>query len=573
MSISRTARRRVQLLASSLTVGALVLAGCGGGGDGDDGGDQSADRTLVVALDDVTTGFDPDGPNSATNSAIESIGNTFGTLLTYSFEERDGVLYPDYNNYQPAMATSWETTDGGTTWIIKLRDDIKSCAGNPLTSEDIVWTWGRMKSVTGTNAIGWFFGNVGGVFNADAVSEGATDEDKKLTEVTAVDEHTVQFKLQAPNALFPRILTIPFLATFDSTELKKHVTDEDRWAHEYTQKVGPGGFGPYCVTEWDSGNSMTLEANPGWYEQPYFTKVVETKVPSDANRVAALVNGQVQATQMLTPKQYQELSTNDKIDVVGYVGTDDLYFMPNFNIEPWVGEKGKLLRQAVAHALPYDEIIDQIYYGSAERKNSVIASGYAGIVEEPLYDTDLEKAKQLLAEAGYPDGKGLEQHAEGLVLHYDSERKGTMEPIAILIQTALAKVGIPITLQPINAAEYGSRSITTKDVPAYMMNSAHALVPDSGYAIQVFFISAENGGIVNANNYANAKVDELYAQSTALPDGPERNALLKQVQDILWDELPWIPVALPKTQFALAKGIKGMVATADGQFKFAYMSR
>ncbi|MFT4010342.1 MAG: ABC transporter substrate-binding protein [Nocardioidaceae bacterium] len=568
MTSSRSSRTR--LLVLGLVVGALAIAGCTDSGGGSAKGDS---KTLVVALEDVTTGFDPDGPNSATQSAIESIGNAFGTLLTYSLKDEDGVLYPDYTDFQPAMATSWESSEDGKTWTIKLRDDIKSCAGNPLTAEDIVWTWGRMKSVTGTNAIGWFFGNVGGVFNADAVAEGATDADKTLTEVTAVDEHTVQFKLQAPNALFPRVLTIPFLATFDSTELKKHVTDADPWAHDYTQKVGPAGFGPYCVSQWDSGNSLTWEANPGWYEQPYFTKVIETKVPSDANRVASLVNGQVQATQGLTPNQYKELGSNDKVDVLGYTGTDDLYFMPNFDIEPWVGDKGRLLRQAVAYALPYDEIIDQIYYGSAERKNSVIASGYAGIVEETPYDTDLEKSKELLAQAGYPDGKGLEQYAKGLVLNYDSERKGTLEPIAILIQTALAKVGIPITLEPITEAEYGSRSITTKDVPIYMMNNARALIPDAGYAMQVFYVSAAKGGIVNANNYANDTVDSLYAESAQLPDGEERNALLKEIQDILWDDLPWIPIALPQTQFAVADGIKGVVSTPDSQFKYAYLTR
>ena len=531
----------------------IVLAGCQGNNT------SGAQATkLIVLSDGVATGFNTDGASGLTQYGQVGFGNLMDTVLTFPGSEKDGVLVPDYSQFQPALATSW--TQNGLTWTFKLRPNVKSCAGNMLTADDIVYTFARGKSLAGgATGLVWFLGNVSGLFTTAPVQPNATAADKQLNgEVKKIDDLTVQFTQVSANSLFPRILANLYLSVFDSKEMMKHATASDPWSKDYVDTTGAAGFGPYCLSQWTSGQSLTITANPGYYKKAQFTKVVINAVPSDANRVAALRSGQADIVEALTPAEYRDLAGQSNTAVLQWSSNQLMTLLMNYNFAPWNLPNNKLIRQAVNYAIPYDNIIKTVYFGAAKRFYSMgIAPGYAGEVDIQTYDTNLDKARSLLAQAGYPNGKGLEKYTNGLQLTYAVERKAILEPIALQVQTSLAQIGIPITLNPVTDAEIRTK-FPKQQVPFALDDFEKAVVADTLYAIQLFFVTNGKGAVYNIMNYSNPKIDSDWAAAQGLPDGADRTAKLTDAQQILMDDAPWAPICLFNTEVAVRKGITGL---------------
>ena len=362
------------------------------------------------------------------------------------------------------------------------------------------------------------------------------------------------------NELFPRVLEIFALAIFDSKETKAHATAKDPWSHIYVNTVNTPGFGPYCLTKWAKGSETDLTANPnGWYAgKPQFTKVVIRKVPANSNRVAAIQSGAADIVTNLTPQENANVAKNANVTVLSNSGPKILTLGMSFNFKPWNEAKNRELRQAVAYALPYEDIYKSDYLGTARKWDGLCADSYYGFVPHTQYKTNIAKAKRVMAAAGFPDGKGLS--ADGLKLTYTVERHALLEPIANRVKTALAQIGINITLDPISQAEYTDRTLTKYDVPMFLADQDRPLGPDVGYCSMLSYVSKEKGGLNVPFAYKNATFDALYATS-AKTVGAARLAALKKMQDILMTDLPGIPVAQISTQLAVRKGITGWVAT------------
>jgi peptide/nickel transport system substrate-binding protein len=298
-----------------------------------------------------------------------------------------------------------------------------------------------------------------------------------------------------------------------------------------------------------------FEANPNYYRGvPQFTSVTIRKAPQSANRVAAIINGDADIITVLTPQEIANLRTQDTVSVLGWQNNKGLILGMSYNFEPWNLETNAKIRQAIAYALPYDEIIQQDFGGDAVKWNGLIATRYFGFVDQPLYDTDVEKAKALLAEAGFPNGDGLDQYADGLKLFYVAERSNVLEPIANRIKTALAEIGIDITLNPISNAEYADRSLTKYDLPMFLADQDRPLAPDVGYGSLLFFVSKDKGGLNTPFAYSNPEFDDLYAQSAAIA-GEERLPILQQMQELLMRDLPGVPIAEPTSFIAVKAGV------------------
>ena len=172
-------------------------------------------------------------------------------------------------------------------------------------------------------------------------------------------------------------------------------------------------------------------------------------------------------------------------------------------------------------------------------------------------DYDVEKAKALLAEAGYPEGKGLEAFADTFQLTYVAEKESTLGPIVNIIQSALRAVNIPATLNPIPQTQYGDRQLVKRDLPFAINDQEKPIGVDAGYAIQLFFVSADKGGLNNMVNYSNAEVDDTWAKARVEPDTAARNTMLKDIQNTLIDDVAWLPVVEYRSQWAYSDKLKG----------------
>ena len=289
------------------------------------------------------------------------------------------------------------------------------------------------------------------------------------------------------------------------------------------------------------------------------------RVPQSSNRLVVLQSGEADLVTGLTPREFDSLAKVDGLQVTGVTGNENLFVHMNFDVKPFDNVK---LRQAIAYAIPYDQIIATGYFGQAKQWNGVVPSSYPGYVPAAGFTYDPAKAKELLAEAGYPEGKGLEEFASSFALSYVSEKESTLGPIVNTIQTALREVGIPATLDPIPLTQYGDRQLVKRDLAFAVNDQEKPIGVDAGYAVQLFFVSPEKGGLNNMVNYRNAEVDDMWAKARVDADAANRDGILKTIQEKIAADVAWLPVVEYRTQWAYKNTISGLKWYPDNSIRY-----
>jgi peptide/nickel transport system substrate-binding protein len=572
---------------AAITAAAMLLSACAGlvDGDDDEAPDEepdgeappsgAADGELTYLAEDVPAGLDWDGPSAAIPATQFGMEQLYGRLMRYALEDGDdGILRPDYTTLVGELAESWEQDD--LEWTFQLREGVVSCAGNELTADDVVWTFERAKSVGGAAPIGWFLLNVGSVMDPSPLAPDATDEDRALSgEIEKIDDYSFVIRQFEPNQLFPDVLAIFGLGIVDSAEALAHATEEDPFAHEWMNNEGAAGFGPYCLASWDKESEIVFEANPNWTAEglrtPDFQRVRMARVPSPSTRTSSLLSGAADLTTALTSRDFAQIRDEggDQARVLGVLGNENTFVHMNFSVPPFDDVR---VRQAIAFAIPYEAIIEAGYFGAAEKWNGIVPPTYPGFVEIDTYDTDLDRARELLADAGYPDGEGLEQFREAFQLYYVSEKQDQLQPIATALQTGLREVGIEIELAPIPQTQYGDRQLVLRDLPFALNDQEKPIAPDAGYAVQLFFVSSELGGLNNMVNYSNDRVDDLWLNQARTEQDPDRRAeILAEIQEILMEDVAWLPLVVWESQVALRNDITGWAYDPGNAVRLDYL--
>jgi peptide/nickel transport system substrate-binding protein len=510
------------------------------------------EKSILILAEDIPGGLDWEGPSGALATSQTGMVNVYDTPLAYYFVEsttEPGVFVPDFTKAAACLVESWEVGEDNLTWTFHLRQGVKSYWGNELTADDVEWTLAKYKHVTCPIPVGWFMGNVASLFTAAPLAPDATEEDKALgDEFKKIDKYTFQLKQFEPNRLLPTIMANLCMGIYDSTEAKKHVTTDDPWACTQLNEVMPYGFGAYVMESWTKDVEFVARANPNyWGGKPAIDKVTYRKVPTSSSRYAAILTGDAQVVEHLTYKEFNDLVGKPGVKVTGVYGSETLYLQLNWKDPLWTN---KDLRKAVAYAIPYEDIIRTAYYGNASQWKGCITSRCVSYHEKAFYSHDLDKAREALVTAGFPEGRGLEAYPDSLKMSYVVERASFLESIAAMIQTELAKVGIPITLDPIPNVQFSDRMSVKKDLPMGLNDVEHPHVPDAEFHTGLFFITPP-AGINNMSNYSNARVDELYGQARGEPDFDARDALLDEIQTILMEDLAWVPIVERKTLVAM----------------------
>jgi peptide/nickel transport system substrate-binding protein len=530
-------------------------------------------QELLFLAEDVPAGLNYDGPAAAIPTSQTGMVNVMEPLFGYATNpaNESGVVTPDFSTFEGRLVESWSYDPATLTWTLKLRQGVQGCGGATFNADDVLYTFARGKSVSGAAPIGWFLSNVASIANFTPDVFG--DETKRALgdEVTKVDDYTVTIRQSEPNALFLPVLTIFGLHIFDKELMDANATAEDPWAHDYANNVNVASFGPYCVESWTKDDEIVLSANENYYRgAPAIKRVVMKKVPQSSNRVVILRSAQAQLVQGLTPREFDSLRGAPGIAVGSVAGNENLFVHMNFDVPPF---DNPLVRKAVAHAIPTQQIIDNAYFGQARPWLGVVPSSYPGFHQSATqYPYDPAAAKALLAEAGYPDGAGLDAFGEAFQLTYVSEKEATLGPIVNAIATAMGEVGFPVTLNPIPQTQYGDRQLVKRDLPFAVNDQEKPIGVDAGYATQLFFVSPESGGLNNMVNYRNPDLDALWAQARVEPDTAKRDALLVQIQDILMNDVVWAPVVEYSTQWAHSDTLQGLQWHPDNSVRFFDLS-
>ena len=442
--------------------------------------------TLKVGASSGVNSLDPHFHNETPTNSVNA--NIFDGLVNFD---------KDLNPY-PALATSWEIVDD-VTWTFTLRKDVQFHNGNAFTADDVVWSFNRAK----TSDKSGFKGSI-----------------SAIKAVEKVDEHTVKIITNGPFPILLRKLT--YLRIMDKESSEK-LTDE---------KLGlnPVGTGPYQLVKWTRGQSIVLKANPDYFlGSPNINKVEIRPLTNDSTRVAAILSNAVHLINRVPVRDVQRIKSKDQLQFFMVPGLRLIYlqmdqmrdnspYIQGVDSNPFLDVR---VRKALYYGINEEAIVKHIMGGFAVPAGQYYpkaVNGHDPSVTRPGYNP--EKAKALLAEAGYPDGFTV-------TLDSPNDRYINDEKIAQAVASSLAKIGITVKVNAIPKASFFPKAndanssfnligwaCSDGDGSAFLDGCVHSYDQDKGY------------GRYNGGRYANQAVDAVIEKSATVLDAEKRKKLL-----------------------------------------------
>lgn len=508
----------------------LVLTACSGGSDS-----SSKEDTLKIAWSSVPTQLDPNVYTGLTS--VWATNAYLATLLEYDISGGTTSAL-GVEDLEPGLAETYEVSEDGTSVQMTLREGVKSAAGNELTTEDVKWSFERMLT------------SDSGLAAALMMPTANVDTDNPIE---IIDDYTFTYNLTAPSAVSLSILAYPVLGILDSTEVKKHVTDDDPWADEWL-KNNTAGFGAYTLDSFDPGNEIQFTANPNYYGSRNFDSVIIRSVPDGAARTQLLTSGEVHIASEPPLETLETIDAASGVSVLEQPDTNRHNLSVNARDEVFGTPQ---VRRAISHAINRDAIVDSIYKGRATP--AMHPQPKALREDQPdvgAYDPEL--AKQLLAEAGYGDGLTMQ-------LAFNTGRPGPFaENLARLIQNDLKAVGIEVALNAVPTLPDFEAAVSEGRYQAYLYTERPAQ-PDIAYGM---FLYQESTSSLNSSGYSNAEFDSLVREALALPLGDERDAVVGEGLDLLAEELPIISLVEVPSLVAISDQITSYVTVPAGGVRF-----
>lgn len=497
------------------------------------------DDTLTMAIPADTGGWDYD------YLAFDLIGlallkNTYPHVLDYGVREVNGGQIHDTETVLPVFAQSWEANADGTVWTLTLKQGLTFPSGNPFTARDVKWSKDRAFAAQA---------NVAGLYRIIGLTA--------PEQVELVDDYTVRFTQPVGNAMTSQIQII-CLYVFDSELVKSHATADDPWAKDWVNR-NPQLGGAFNVVQYEPGQEIVMEANAAFpVGAPAIPRVRMQIIPAAANRRLLLENGDIDIAHGLSRRDIADLRANPAINVIS-APSNEFWFVPMATkMAPFDNPK---VRAALAHAVPYEQIIASVFNGGARRSQSPVPLDMPGSTPAGYpFDTDLDKARALLKEAGIEGGFTTDI----LIVASDLER----ERIAILLQAAFKEIGVTLNIVTVDPGTMQSRN-RERSVPLQVA-SGQMWVNDVEYLIAT---SMSETGFLNYASYKNPAIDEIGVKLHTTVDAAGRQALIDQAQAILAADVPWLLLGQPNFELPVRAGLAGWVQPVDGLFRLRYLTQ
>jgi peptide/nickel transport system substrate-binding protein len=548
--------RRFASLLLAFFIVTVTLASCGApprqtsAGASPAAGQQSqGEKVLIVAVPGDIDTFDP-AFTVGTRTSQMTIQNTFDQLDQYKLVEQtgpDGYKYwaADTSEIEPMLAESRTISEDGKTVVWKLRDNITYHDGKPVTAQDIVEGYRRIYEAQG---ISYWLLTMGGVMEPDYFK--------------VPDDKTVEMQMDTPNELVLMNNVMHNTSAISPEHLKQYATDADPWGKEQLKKTLAPGNGPFVFEEYRPGDRVVLRAYPDYYRgRPKLDKVILKIVPDATQRLLLLKKGEVDMVEDPPVKELDSLKEDPNIRVLSIETPRSAHLQMNHEMAPF---DNKLVRQAVAYAVPYDSIVNDVYKGYATRSMSLVTKGMPG--HDPsfwTYSTDLEKAKELLAEAGHPNGQGLPPIKLSVRVGNEEE-----ERMAIFIANNLKQIGMNVTVDKIAFATFNEQQQAGN--LQFFVDYWISWVNDPFYHLS-WIVRSDSP--TNYNNYQNEQVDQLIEEFTLSTDEEGRLEAAKEIQQILAEDVAHVYLVQPTWNVPLRKNITGYAYLNDELPRFFYMDK
>lgn len=538
LRISKFPTRRIGLL---IMVMALILAACSSASDpgssttssdtGNETTTSSADNgsstteptespqqgdTLRMALPAITSTVDL--------QVYEGNPSEYVTLgwaaPLYKYVDREGITHDELgltgiDSVEMYLAASEEEEDDGS--LILTLIDAESPYGHPLTSEDVKWTFERGIAL-------------------DFVAQFVTSVAKidPANPITVIDDQTFRVNVTEPNPYVRAVLTFYDLSPLDSVEALSHATPDDPWATEWLAD-NSATYGPYLVSSFTPGEQVVLDSNPGWSgELPGFAKVVMQSVPDSATRLQLLLTGDVDYIMSVQPSQFQTIL--DSPDVEGVSRLTNSFVMLELNfLNPAFADQR--VRHAIALAIDRDAIVQGPMRGYADVAANLLQPSLPQPTPPPPYEYNPERARELLAEAGYADGLSF-------TLTINLDRPGPFaEELAVLLKSQLADVGINVEINTVASTVEFQDTKAAKQYEAWI-GANTPFLPDPWYQWQLDHHSTE--AFQNHKGYVSEEFDRMVGELRNMPIGPERDAQISAIHELLMNDVPYVPILVQR---------------------------
>jgi peptide/nickel transport system substrate-binding protein len=322
--------------------------------------------------------------------------------------------------------------------------------------------------------------------------------------------------------------------------------------------AAPIGTGPFAVDEWDPAGDISFVKNENYWQEgkPYLDELVYALVPEDTQLIQQLQSGQLGAIDQVNPANVEELRSNADVSLLESSGwtIEQVFF--NTLDEHFADVN---VRRAIAHALDREGIAKATTFGLAEVANSLVPPAIQYSANDAGYELgyDLDEAKAALAESAYPDGFTTTL----LIASGNAQRAQEAQ----IVQDALSEIGITVEIESIDIAAFRER-FRALDYQ-FMINSGVSDQPDPNGLI-TFQADPEGFSHSYWTSYTNPEVTELMHEGRATADGAEREEIYLQIQEILADEVPYIPLFYPETVKATASSVHGLSVLPNGSVRF-----
>lgn len=531
--------KKVRIIGALVASSVLAIAACAGespsssppGSNG--GGETSA--TLVVAAPAVPGGFDTDALTPGTQETVFAGLNE--PLMGYATTtDEDGNTVADPTQLEGRLAESWTAAADGLSYDIVLKQGVMSSFGHELTAADVKWSWDKSLAQKRTG---------------QSLASIAL-----VTGVEVVDTYTVRFVLSGASGLLLPTLTLGVPAIYDSVEMQAHATPDDPWALEWL-KTNFAGYGPYSVGEVVVGQQATFVANPDYYlGQPAYTEVVYRQVTDPTVGAQLLKSGAIDFLEKPTAQDMKSFESDGAITSLVFPSNAEVKVIINTTMEPYTSKE---LRQAMMYATPVDEILDAVFEGYATPLEGPLPSTVPGFDASLwTYSYDEAKARQLLTDAGYPNGIDL-------TLQY-AAITAWEEPLAIQLQSAWRKVGINLDLQKIPDAQMKEGAgAAARNLPLFTYADT-PFVSDPAYALGVYFTPS---ACCDRGDYDNPAVTALLTQMAQTPDLDTRVQQAAEATKLINEDVPDIFIGQTDSLHAMKSSITGYVARPDTHARWA----
>ena len=456
-----------------------------------------------------------------------------------AFQIYDNLVNRDEDfKLEPALAESWEMVSP-TVWRFKLRQGVKFHDGTPFTADDAVFSVERTRGPTSQRSFAL----------------------RGMTSVKKIDERTIEFQLEAPDAVWPEKLWL--VAMMSKAWCQQHGVEkaQDFNGKQETYTVRNAmGTGPYKLERYEPDVRTVLKRHDAWWgkgdkRNGNLESVTFTSIRSDATRLAALASGEVDMVLDPPFQDVERLKSDPKLQITttSDIGTQYFTFDQARDELQYADVKGKnpfkdiRVRQAVAHALNIDLIIQKVLRGQGTPTGSLISprvDGYDKALDKRIaYDP--ARAKALLAEAGYPGGFGVT---------LDCVNVAFREAVCQAAAAMLTQVGIRVQVRSSPTNTFFPRLSTAN---GSFIEYGWTPAPDPWTTLNGLFrtFDASGLGTFNAGRYSNPKLDVLIDSVRTEPDITKRRARVGVALRLVHDDLAYIPLYRRHLNWAMKKNV------------------